>query len=36
VVASVTAAEFIACGHGDAIASVVGEDTPRGTPAWIG
>jgi len=36
VVASVTAAEFIACGQGDAIASVVGEDTPRGTPAWIG
>jgi quercetin dioxygenase-like cupin family protein len=36
VVASVTAAEFIACGQGDAIASVVGEEAPRGTPAWIG
>jgi quercetin dioxygenase-like cupin family protein len=36
VVTSVTAAEFIACGHGDAIVSVVGEDAPRGTPAWIG
>jgi quercetin dioxygenase-like cupin family protein len=35
MVTSVTAAEFIACGHGDAIASVVGEETPRGTPAWI-
>src|SRR5690349_2542164 len=35
VVASVTAAEFIACGRGDAIASVVGEEAPRGTPAWI-
>ena len=35
-VTAVTAAEFIACGHGDAIASVVGEETPRGTPAWIG
>ena len=36
VVSSVTAAEFIACGQGDAVASVVGEDAPRGTPAWIG
>jgi quercetin dioxygenase-like cupin family protein len=36
VVSSVTATEFIACGLGDAIASVVGEDAPRGTPAWIG
>jgi quercetin dioxygenase-like cupin family protein len=36
VIASVAATEFIACGRGDAIASVVGEDKPRGTPAWIG
>ncbi|HTR90186.1 MAG TPA: cupin domain-containing protein [Trebonia sp.] len=35
MVTSVTATEFIACGHGDTIVSVVGEETPRGTPAWI-
>ena len=35
VVTSATATEFIACGHGDAIVSVAGEQTPRGTPAWI-
>lgn len=34
-VTSVTAAEFIVCGHGAGVASVAGEDAPRGTPAWI-
>jgi quercetin dioxygenase-like cupin family protein len=34
-VTAVTATEIIACGSGNAVASVVGEDTPRGTPAWI-
>ena len=36
MVTSLTATEFIACGQGDAVVSVVGEETPRGTPAWIG
>ena len=35
VVTAVAAAEFIACGQGDAIVTVIGEETPRGTPAWI-
>jgi hypothetical protein len=28
-------ASAIVCGYGDAIASVPGEEAPRGTPAWI-
>lgn len=28
-------ASMIVCGYGDAIASVPGEEAPRGTPAWI-
>jgi quercetin dioxygenase-like cupin family protein len=35
-VAAGTDAEFLVCGHGTAIASVPGEDAPRGTPPWIG
>lgn len=31
-----TAVRLLVCGHGGAIASVPGEDAPRGTPAWIG
>jgi mannose-6-phosphate isomerase-like protein (cupin superfamily) len=30
-----TDAQILVCGHGRAIASVPGEPTPRGTPAWI-
>lgn len=30
-----TAVRLLVCGHGDAIARVPGEDTPRGTPPWI-
>jgi quercetin dioxygenase-like cupin family protein len=30
-----TAARLIACGRGDAVAAVPGEDAPRGTPPWI-
>jgi quercetin dioxygenase-like cupin family protein len=30
-----TDATAIVCGHGRAVASVPGEDTPRGTPPWI-
>jgi quercetin dioxygenase-like cupin family protein len=26
---------IVVCGYGDAVASVPGEETPRGTPAWI-
>lgn len=29
------AATLIVCGPGDAVASVPGEDAPRGTPPWI-
>jgi quercetin dioxygenase-like cupin family protein len=28
-------ASVIVCGFGDAVASIPGEDAPRGTPAWI-
>ncbi len=34
-VTAVAATEIIACGLGSAIASVPGEDAPRGTPPWI-
>jgi quercetin dioxygenase-like cupin family protein len=34
-VTAVEDASVIVCGFGDAVASVPGEDTPRGTPAWI-
>jgi quercetin dioxygenase-like cupin family protein len=34
-VTATSAAQMIVCGHGDAIASVPGEDAPRGTPRWI-
>jgi quercetin dioxygenase-like cupin family protein len=30
------AVTFLVCGHATAIATVVGEDAPRGTPPWIG
>jgi quercetin dioxygenase-like cupin family protein len=30
-----TAARLIVCGSGDAVASVPGEEDPRGTPPWI-
>jgi quercetin dioxygenase-like cupin family protein len=30
-----TAARLIVCGPGDAVASVPGEETSRGTPPWI-
>jgi quercetin dioxygenase-like cupin family protein len=30
-----TAARLIVCGAGDAVASVPGEEEPRGTPPWI-
>ncbi|HEY1733588.1 MAG TPA: cupin domain-containing protein [Acidimicrobiales bacterium] len=30
-----TAVRLIVCGAGDAVASVPGEEAPRGTPAWI-
>ena len=31
-----TGVALLVCGHGGAVASVAGEDAPRGTPAWIG
>jgi quercetin dioxygenase-like cupin family protein len=34
-VTAVAAAEILVCGYGNAVTSVVGEDAPRGTPAWI-
>lgn len=34
-ITAITATEFIACGDGTAVATVVGEDRPRGTPPWI-
>ena len=34
-VTAVTATEIIACGESNAVATVVGEDQPRGTPSWI-
>jgi quercetin dioxygenase-like cupin family protein len=34
-VTAVTATEIVACGESTAIAAVVGEDQPRGTPPWI-
>jgi quercetin dioxygenase-like cupin family protein len=34
-VTAVEATEIIACGPGTAIASVPGEEAPRGTPEWI-
>jgi quercetin dioxygenase-like cupin family protein len=34
-VTAVTATEIIACGESAAVASVAGEDQPRGTPSWI-
>jgi quercetin dioxygenase-like cupin family protein len=34
-VTSRTAARLVVCGHGDAVAAVVGEEVPRGTPPWI-
>lgn len=34
-VTAVAATEIIACGAGSAVASVPGEDAPRGTPPWI-
>jgi len=30
-----TDVRLLVCGHGNAIARVPGEPTPRGTPAWI-
>jgi quercetin dioxygenase-like cupin family protein len=30
-----TVARLIVCGAGDAVASVPGEEEPRGTPPWI-
>jgi quercetin dioxygenase-like cupin family protein len=30
-----TAVRLLVCGRGDAVVRVPGEDTPRGTPAWI-
>jgi quercetin dioxygenase-like cupin family protein len=35
-VSAITAARLLVCGHGDAVARVPGEETPRGTPPWIG
>jgi hypothetical protein len=32
---AVTAARLLVCGYGDAVARVPGEDSSRGTPAWI-
>lgn len=34
-VAARTDVELVACGQGDAAASVPGEDASRGTPPWI-
>jgi quercetin dioxygenase-like cupin family protein len=34
-IAAKTPARLLVCGHGDAVARVPGEQTPRGTPAWI-
>lgn len=34
-VSAIESASVIVCGYGDAVASVPGEDAPRGTPAWI-
>jgi quercetin dioxygenase-like cupin family protein len=34
-VSAARAVKLLVCGHGDAVARVPGEDTPRGTPAWI-
>jgi quercetin dioxygenase-like cupin family protein len=30
-----TAARLLVCGHGDAVARIPDDDTPRGTPPWI-
>ena len=35
-VSAVSDARMIVCGHGDAVASVPGEASSRGTPKWIG
>ena len=34
-VTAVTATEIIACGESAAVATVLGEDQPHGTPPWI-
>jgi quercetin dioxygenase-like cupin family protein len=34
-IAAASAVRLLVCGHGDAVATVPGEDEPRGTPAWI-
>lgn len=34
-ITALSAARLLACGHGDAIVRVPGEDAPRGTPPWI-
>ena len=34
-VTALESASVIVCGYGDAVASVPGEEAPRGTPAWI-
>lgn len=34
-ITAVTATEIVACGRGDVVASVPGEDQSRGTPPWI-
>jgi quercetin dioxygenase-like cupin family protein len=34
-ISATTAARLVVCGHGSAVAGVVGEQAPRGTPAWI-
>jgi quercetin dioxygenase-like cupin family protein len=34
-ISAVTATQIIVCGRGSAVASVPGENAPRGTPPWI-
>jgi quercetin dioxygenase-like cupin family protein len=34
-ISATTAARLLVCGRGDAIVRLPGEDTARGTPAWI-
>ena len=34
-VRATTDVRFVVCGPGDAAASVIGEDEPRGVPPWI-